>query len=95
MSSKKIAAVWLVVVLSWLLAVAASLVAARSYVGPVVVALVGAMFHWLCAGWLRHKTRPSGRIVLFVLTLPLLVLTIDNIGRAVHMMGGPLLRLLI
>jgi hypothetical protein len=85
---------WCASLLSWLVAVTAGLVAAPSYVGPVTVSLVAALAHCVCAAWLRRSTTRGGRLVLLMLTLPLVVLTADNVGRAVHLMDGSLFRLL-
>lgn len=93
-SPRKTALMWLATTFLWLVAIAASLVAARSYVVPVAVALVTAAATWRCGEWLRHRTTRPGKLVLVVLAAPLLVITIDNVGRAVHMLGGPQLRIL-
>jgi hypothetical protein len=37
----------------------------------------------------------SQHVALLVFSLPLLVLTLDNLGRAVHLLGGPLVRILL
>ena len=79
---------WCSAVLCWLLSVAASLAAATSYAVPVAVALTSAAAHGICAAWLRRRTGRAGRVFLVALAAPLLVLTIDNVGRVVHMLGG-------
>jgi len=88
------AVAWCLAILFWVLAAAASLVASQDYTVPVTIALASAVAHWFCAGWLRRKTNQRGRVVLLALTAVLIVLTVDNIGRVLHMAGGPLFRLL-
>ncbi len=86
---------WFSAVLAWLVALAASLVAARSYPVPVALALLSALAFGGCAHWLRARTGRGGRAALVLLALPLLVFTVDNMGRGLHLLGGPLFRLLL
>ena len=84
--------VWCGAGLFWLVAVGASLAAAPSYGGLVTVALLSAAAYCACANMIRRRTSRAGKALLVLLTAPVIVLTVDNVGRAIYMMGGPLFR---
>jgi hypothetical protein len=79
---------------TWAVTVAASIVAAGSNVLPVVVALLFAVPHFVCALWLLRRPELRTPTTVLVYGVPLLLLTLDNAGRMVHILGGPLVRIL-
>jgi hypothetical protein len=89
------AMIWCGAGLFWLVAVCASLASARNYGGLVTVALSSTAAYGGCANVLRRRTSQVARALLVLLTAPIVVLTVDNVGRAVHMMGGLLFRVLL
>lgn len=79
----------------WLLAMAASLVAAPDYTIPVSLALLFAAFHFGFVTICLRGSRSKFRFLLLLLAVPLFVVTLDNLGRLSYNLGGPLFRILI
>ena len=94
-TEKKPGLVWFGTVLCWSLSMIASFASAPSYEVPVAIALVTALLFFCCAYWLGQRTTLPGRLVLLVLAPLLGVVTLDNLGRALHMLGGPLVRVFV
>jgi hypothetical protein len=92
---RKTTMIWCGAGLIWLVALCTSLASAPNYDGVVTVALVGAAAYFVCANVLRRRTGQLGKAILVLLAVPIAVLTVDNLGRAIHIMGGPLFRVLL
>lgn len=88
-------ALGLLAAFSWLLAMALSLVASPDYTVPVSLALVCAALHFAGVTILLRCGTSRLRFSWLLLSAPLAVFTLDNIGRLSHILGGPLLRILI
>lgn len=82
-------------VLSWILSTAFSLVASPDYTLPVSLALACAAVHFAAVAALLRRGTSWLRFSWLLLALPLAILALDNLGRLVHALGGPLFRLLI
>lgn len=82
-------------VIAWLVAMASSLVAAPDYVVPISIALCSAAAHFVVVLILIRRATTRLRFTWLLLSLPLAVFTIDNVGRLSYSLGGPLFRVLI
>jgi hypothetical protein len=84
-----------VALVSWLLAMAFSLVNALPYMVPVSLALACAVPHFAAVTILLRRGTSRFRFLWLILSLPLAIYTLDNLGRLSASLGGPLFRLVI
>jgi len=84
-----------VAVISWLFAMAFSLVASPNYLGPVSLAVIFASVHFIAVSVLLRRSQSVLRFAWLLLSLPLGIFTFDNLGRLSGILDGPLIRLLI
>ena len=82
-------------ILSWLLSMTFSLVVSPHYTVPVLLALEFAVVHFAVVAVLIRDGSSALRFCWLLLSLPLVIYTIDNLGRLSYTLGGPLFRLLI
>ena len=82
-------------VLLWLLSIAFSLVASPDYTLPVSLALGFAAAHFAIVAILLRRCMTRFRFLWLLPSVPLAIFTLDNLGRLVHILGGPLFRVLI
>ncbi|MCP5045470.1 MAG: hypothetical protein GY944_30950 [bacterium] len=88
-------AVGTLAIVQWVLAVMFSLVASSDYAIPVSIAVAAAIVHFQCVYRLVRFGRGRLRFVWLGLSIPLAVVTLDNLGRLSYALGGPLFRILI
>ena len=81
--------------MAWLLAVGLSLVASPDYMVPVLLALCFAVAHFLAVAALLRRGTTWLRFAWLILSVPLAVFTLDNLGRLSYSLGGSLFRILI
>ena len=86
---------YVLAVLTFFASALMSLAASPDYTVPVSAALVSAILHFTCTWFCIRRGRSRGRYALLLLSVPLVVLTMDNLGRMSSILGGPVLRVLI
>ena len=79
---------YLLAVLAFLVSVCASLVAATDYTTPLAIALLFAMLHFRCVWLCIHRGHARARYALLLLSIPVAVLTVDNLARMSSILGG-------
>jgi hypothetical protein len=80
--------------LSALVATALSLISSPSYLGLVSFSLVFAAAHFLCGAFFLRRTASRAKWLLLLVSFPMAVLTLDDLGRLLHILGAPSFRVL-
>lgn len=82
-------------VVFWLFSVLFSLASSLDYTLPVSLALASAVAHFAAVAVMLRRGRSVFRFAWLLLSPPLAVFTLDDLGRLLGILGGPCLRLLI
>ena len=75
--------------------IALSLISSPSYLGLVSLALLFAVAHLGCTIVFLLRTRFRAKWLLLLVSLPVLVFSLDNLGRLLHTLGIPGFRISI
>jgi hypothetical protein len=74
---------------------ASSLVDTLNHGAAAMVGIIFAVLHFWLVSLVLRGSQSRARFVLLALAPPLLVVTLDDIGRVSYALGGPLFRVLI